>query len=448
MIDTASIRSVDRSRVGWWAYVVALALVAAFVVYSFVGTFVLGIFAYYAARPLYDRISRLIDSDGVAAAATVLGFVLPIVLLLTYAGVHVVTSLQSAFGGAPGPIGGLLSQYVGVKSLPQEQWAALSQVVNSPLQALRQHQQALGTIATQGANVLGTVANGLLHLTLALAMAFYLLRDDDSISSWFHSNVASEGSATAGYLTAVDSDLESLYFGNLLFVAVMSVIAAVVYFGTNMLAPQGLSIPIPLVLAVLTGVSSLIPLVVGKVVYVPLTVYLAASAMGSSGNHLFFVGAFLVVCVFVLDLLPQGFVQPYVTGRKLHPGLLLFAYILGPVVWGWYGFFLLPLVVVLVVEVVRLTFTDLVHGDTLTPDVEAAESLGTTDPGASGDGSSSGASTDGGHDGPTGDGADADSVPDIGGDGGDDAESAPDVGGRTSSEPDVGEAGHEDDDRT
>ncbi|WP_175501352.1 AI-2E family transporter [Halogeometricum limi] len=378
----------------WWIYVLSLAVVAGFVVYSFVGTFVLGIFAYYAARPLCDRLSRRIDSDGIAATVTVLGFVLPIVLLLAYAGFHTATSVQSMLGSLPGPLQALLQRFTGVQSIPSAQLATVSNLLDNPGSSLAMDRQAVVSMLQQGAAVLGALANGLLHLVLALSMAFYFLRDDDRIAAWFHENVARRESATGTYAAAVDSDLESLYFGNFLFVVVMSVIAAVVYLGTNLLAPANLAVPMPLVLAVLTGVSSLVPLVVGKLVYVPVTLYLAISAMrASGGNHLAFVGGFLVVCVVFLDLLPQGLIQPYVTGRKLHPGLLLFAYILGPIVWGWYGFFLLPLVVVLVVEVIRVIFTDLVHENPLTPTVDAAEDLGSSDPEPSGgDAGSSGSS--------------------------------------------------------
>jgi predicted PurR-regulated permease PerM len=405
MWSLSSSSSVERSRLGWWAYVLGLGLVLAFVVYSFVGTFVLGVFAYYAARPLYDRISRVTDSDGITAAATMLGFVLPVLALLVYAGVHTATSLQATLGSVPPPVQSLVTRFTGVQSMPQAQWETLSTLVTNPPQSLSLNQQSITSLVGRAASVLGTVLNGLLHLTLALAMGFYLLRDDDSIAAWFHSNVAERDSPTGQYAAAVDDDLESLYFGNVLFVATMAVIAAAVYLGTNAVAPAGLSIPMPLVLAVLSGVSSLIPLVVSKLVYVPITAYLAVSAVGTSTNHYLFVGGFFVVCLVVLDLLPQGVIQPYVTGRQLHPGLLLFAYILGPVVWGWYGFFLLPLVVVLVIEVVRVTFTDLVHGDSLTPKVESAASLGSTEPEVAGDG---GSDNDGGDD--------ADAAADVAGD--------------------------------
>jgi predicted PurR-regulated permease PerM len=64
--------STDRSRLGWWVFVLALAVIAGFVAYSFVGMAVLGVFGYYATRPIYRRLERRIEADGIAAGATVL----------------------------------------------------------------------------------------------------------------------------------------------------------------------------------------------------------------------------------------------------------------------------------------------------------------------------------------------------------------------------------------
>ncbi|MUV57452.1 AI-2E family transporter [Halogeometricum sp. CBA1124] len=403
MWSLSSSSSVERSRLGWWAYVLGLGLVLAFVVYSFVGTFVLGVFAYYAARPLYDRISRVTDSDGITAAATMLGFVLPVLALLVYAGVHTATSLQATLGSVPPPVQSLVTRFTGVQSMPQAQWETLSTLVTNPPQSLSLNQQSITSLVGRAASVLGTVLNGLLHLTLALAMGFYLLRDDDSIAAWFHSNVAERDSPTGQYAAAVDDDLESLYFGNVLFVATMAVIAAAVYLGTNAVAPSGLSVPMPLVLAVLSGGVEPHP---PRREQTRLRPHHGVPRRQRRGN----VAEPLPVRRRVLRRLsrrlgppPAGVIQPYVTGRQLHPGLLLFAYILGPVVWGWYGFFLLPLVVVLVIEVVRVTFTDLVHGDSLTPKVESAASLGSSEPEVAGDGGSDG-------------GDDADAASDVAGD--------------------------------
>lgn len=57
--------------------------------------------------------------------------------------------------------------------------------------------------------------------------------------------------------------------------------------------------------------------------------------------------------------------------------VLLFGYILGPILFGWYGFFLLPIVFVLMLEAIRIVLPELVHGEALTPDVSLGEGVGT-----------------------------------------------------------------------
>jgi len=124
---------------------------------------------------------------------------------------------------------------------------------------------------------------------------------------------------------------------------------------------------------VLTGVASLVPIVVGKVVSLPVVGYPAFSAVGAGGRGLPSVGAALVVYFLVLDILPQTFLQPYVTGHHLNTLVLLFAYVLGPIFFGWYGFFLVPIVFVLSIEAVRIVFPELLHGESVDPAADVAQ---------------------------------------------------------------------------
>lgn len=90
MVDIES-RPIDaRARIGWWLFVFLLAGVAAYLTYSFVGLLVLGVFVYYATRPIYQRIARRIDSDSIAAGLTVLLVLVPIIFLILYAGFQIV----------------------------------------------------------------------------------------------------------------------------------------------------------------------------------------------------------------------------------------------------------------------------------------------------------------------------------------------------------------------
>jgi predicted PurR-regulated permease PerM len=375
--DDLSRRGIDlssnRSRVGWWVFVGGLGLLAAYLIYSFVGMAVLGVFGYYATRPIYRRVARVIDADGIAAGATVLLIVVPLLALVFYTGFHIVQQLQQALGSS---VPALLATYIDLGSLPAEQRRMVTSLLQNPSQLVSNPQQVFGTALSLGSRVLGAVAGGIVLLGLALALSFFLLRSDDRLSAGLIELFGGRDTTAYAYAVAVDEDLESVFFGNLQFVAVMSVIAAVAYEATNLLAPQGLQMPIVLVLAVLTGFASLIPLVVGKIIYLPVVAYLAAQAIRTGGGALLFVAGVLVVYFLVLDILPQTFIQPYVTGKQLDMLVLMFGYVLGPILWGWYGFFLLPVVFIVMLEAIRIVLPQLIHGETLTGDIALGEDIG------------------------------------------------------------------------
>jgi predicted PurR-regulated permease PerM len=220
----------------------------------------------------------------------------------------------------------------------------------------------------RGLGLLGNGANALFHLTLALAFAFFLLRDGTRLAAWFRGSITDEEGVTTAYLSAVDRDLQTVYFGNVLTVIGVGATALVIYHGFNVVSPAALSIPFPTLLALLTGLATFVPLVVGKIVYLPVTGLLAYQATQSADGQLVWAGAFLVVALLALDLVPQTFVRPYISGQSLHAGLVLFAYVLGAALFGWYGLFLGPLLAVLVVQAANVVLPELLHGERLSRD--------------------------------------------------------------------------------
>jgi predicted PurR-regulated permease PerM len=152
-------------------------------------------------------------------------------------------------------------------------------------------------------------------------------------------------------------------------------LGVVLYNGLDVLAPDAIGVPVPTLLALLTGLATLVPLVVGKIVYVPVGLYLGYSAATGPGP-LWFPAVFFVVCFLFLDLLPVAFLRPYIAGRSVHGGLMIFAYIGGTMLFGWYGLFLGPLLVVVAVQLARIVLPPLVHGEPVTGQVRTAESLG------------------------------------------------------------------------
>jgi predicted PurR-regulated permease PerM len=225
----------------------------------------------------------------------------------------------------------------------------------------------------------GVLTTALVHLTLALAFAFFCYRDDERLESWFRREVGGPDTAAYAYLRAVDRDLETVYFGNLLTVLFVTGLAVVVYNAFSVFGP--LSIPAPTLLALLTGLATFVPLVVGKLVYLPATAYLGLRAVETDVS-LAVPLAFLVVCFLFLDLVPQSVVRPYVSGRTLHTGLILFSYVLGTALFGWYGLFYGPLLAVVVVQFANVVLPDLLRDRPVGPDPSAVLSIGSDPPDA------------------------------------------------------------------
>jgi predicted PurR-regulated permease PerM len=353
--------SIGRSRAAWWGFVAVLGVLVGWFVVSFIGTFIFGVFVYYGIRPLHDRLRARVARRGVTASMAILFVVLPVLIVLGYAG----TVAIREFAAIAGPnvtsavLSRLFSDPADVGAIPRSPMAFLGRVENF---------SQLRGFVVQGLDTLGAIGNAGLHLTLSLSFAFFLLRDGPHLSAWFREDIAGTGSVSEAYLRAVDADLEKVYFGNVLTVLLVGATAVGIYHGFNLLAPSGLRIPFPTLLALLTGLATFVPLVVGKLVYLPVSAYLGWRALqsGAGTGEFVFVGGFAVVAFLVLDLVPQTFVRPYLSGRSLHPGLVLFAYILGAALFGWYGLFVGPFIAVLVVQVANVILPELLHGDRLT----------------------------------------------------------------------------------
>ncbi|MFB6221337.1 MAG: AI-2E family transporter [Halolamina sp.] len=352
-------QKLERQRVAWWLTGLTLLAVVAVFTTAFLGTFVLGLFVYYGARPMHRRLETATGHRGLAATLTLLAIVLPVLLLLTYVGLVAMREL-AAFAGP-----GVLQQLGSGVALP----GSVAEAVRDPVGYFSKLERLdwLRDQVRTGLEQVGVVTGLLVHLALALSMSFFLLRDGGRIERWFRRELAGDGSVPHAYLAAVDADLETVYFGNVITVLVVTVLSVVVYNGYNLVAPQAVTLPFPTLLALLTGVATFIPLVVGKIIYLPATGYLVWRALESDAGLLWAPVAFLAGAFFVLDLLPQAVLRPLISGRSLHTGLVLFSYVLGAAYFGWYGLFLGPLLLVLVVQFLNIVLPELAHGEQLTP---------------------------------------------------------------------------------
>ena len=146
-----------------------------------------------------------------------------------------------------------------------------------------------------------------------------------------------------------------------------------------MIAPAAVEVPYPALAGALTGIASLIPVIGMKIVYIPLAGITAMEPILSEElSLLVYVAGFLAVAAVVVDTIPDIVLRPYFSGKTTHVGLLMLAYIFGPVVFGFHGLFLGPIILVLALTFAytalpRLLGADPDHepdfeGPTLAPD--------------------------------------------------------------------------------
>ena len=340
------------SEYGWLAFGLLLFALVGYVVASFVGVFVFGLFLYYATRPVYRRIVVRTGHPSVAAAIALVVLALPAILVVGYAIAIAVREIQE-LRAIPG---------VNLEAYPE--LGRLLEELDDPGALLDQLGEELltGDVPVRLLEWLTSIADTALVLAVALiqlfvmvVLSFYLLRDDRKLIAWVLETFDDEEGTLRAYLLAVDYDLRSIFFGNILNAFITGAIAAIIFSGLNAFAPAGVAIPAAALLGLIAGVASLIPVVGMKLVYVPVAVYLGLRATILVGTEtLWFVGLFLVVSFVFVDSIPDLILRPYVSGRSLHVGAVMLAYTLGPLLFGWYGLFLLPILLVLVVQFARI----------------------------------------------------------------------------------------------
>ncbi|WP_318569318.1 AI-2E family transporter [Salinigranum marinum] len=360
-----SLPDIERSRLGWWLLGLALAGALVFVLHAFVGTFVFGLFLYYSTRPIYRRLRRRIGPPSLAAAVSLFALALPALLLVLYALLIVVRQAvrytnSGAFDLSRYPVD---QDLLVVVTDPQR---LLDLDLGSYLSA-----ETVGQFSRSLTSAVDTVAFvgiGAVHLFVMIALAFYLLRDDRRLGDWVVSTFGDERGIVLAYGTAVDHDLSTIFFGNILNAVLTGTIGVIAYTVLNVFAPvPETSIPAAGLVGLLAGVASIIPVVGMKLVYVPVALYMAVVTFFVDPQLLWFVLAFAVVSLVVVDTIPDLVLRPYVSGRSLHVGSVMIAYTFGPLLFGWYGIFLMPMLLVLVFHFARLVLPELVQGSEIKP---------------------------------------------------------------------------------
>lgn len=356
----------------WTVFGLLLGAFFAAFIYRFIGTFVFGIFFYYVSRPVYRRLQTYIPYRGITAGISLIVVTFPLFVLLSWISIAALREYR------------ILDEQLNVAAQLEPflgPFIDLSAATDGNLSSITGSLDTLETILDVLLQYVSIFGIGATHLILMIVIAFYLLRDDHRLGNWIRS-FDNDSDYLSRYMTAIDKDLHHIFFGNILNALFAGVISSLLYIGLNSIAPPTLSIPYPVLVGSIVGVASLIPIVGMKVAYFPIAAYLYAVTFLPSSEPLYwFPTTFLITSFIFVDGIPDLLLRPYVSGKNTHIGMLMGAYILGPFMFGWYGIFLAPMLLVFVVQYSRIILPELLENKELKPDASPTKQLILTDPG-------------------------------------------------------------------
>lgn len=323
---------------------VILASVILYIGYRFIAPLTVAFFLYYSTRKFHRGLARFRIPVRIRAAMTLSLLGIPLVVLLAYTLLLMIIEIRQFIEDNPfvweaaedfGPL-------ADIDEMPELTIDGLIGAYQSG-----DFDPFVEFLFEHGAAITDLIAASLLNLLIIAVVTYYLLTEGHKARSWLE---AFDDEAIAkGYFEAADKELEEVLFGNLLNVIAIAIIAIVAYMGYNAVAPTAAEVPYPALAGALTGIASLIPVVGMKIVYVPLAGAAALPIILDGGDPLMlaYIGVFLAVAVVIVDTIPDLLLRPYLSGEQTHVGLLLLAYIFGPIVFGFYGLFLAPIILVL-----------------------------------------------------------------------------------------------------
>jgi len=351
----------------WLIFGVAIVVLLLWIMRPFLDVFIYAIFLYYITRPIKRWLSKYIRNEGLQVTVSLLLLALPIVFIIAYT---LLVGLGQLMGVAQshgltgmipsGPLANMTTAFSGLQqnvSSGDFDWNTIAQ--QGWFKTLSGYSGSLPTVQAILIATGGTIADILFKLFIIFFIAFTLLKDDHRLKEWVEKTfpylVEEHHRLFARYMKGVDTDLQKIFFSNLLSIVFFAIIAVISYHVLNIFAPPSLQIPSPILLGILTGVAALIPIIGMWLIVGPLTIYLIVNALLAGAffaNIGYFIFMFLFIFV-VVTTIPGFVVGPYLARGNVNTGLLMFAYIIGPLVFGITGIFIGAIVLVLLTNYFR-----------------------------------------------------------------------------------------------
>jgi predicted PurR-regulated permease PerM len=342
--------------------ILALLLIVAYAVVAFIAPVVFAVFLYYAVRPIFSFLDRFGLPRSLRAVLSLVLFGVPFLVLLTYTVAVIAAELESFLQSR-----GLLES-ARVRIVEELNVAELDTAELETLLFETESLPSVDVLLDVTVTATSAVGSTFFQGVIIVAAVYYMLVDGPPFVDWFLDTFDDDG-VLRRYVVEVDSELSETMFGNIATIFVTGIMAILTFYGFNLLVPSTIEVPYPALVGSLVGVATLIPVVGIKLVYVPIVFGLGARAwVAGTPDLLLPVGVLLVVSAVFLDFIPDIFARAQFSGDRTHNGLLILTYLMGPALFGFYGLFLAPIVLIATAEAIQILLPYVVSGTSARPE--------------------------------------------------------------------------------
>ena len=325
----------DEFRLLFKLFVALVTLSLIYTVFPYLDVLALSCALAYMSKPVYDKLKPKLGSS-LSSMICLLFIIVPMAIIGFIILYQILGLLQSL------NLNQLDVQNLNLISLINYKLNYLSNILgyNIPIQLEEEKlSQYISLILSYLEPHISTAVSGLLilpeimiKLIMGVFITYYFLKDGHHIKNIILDNIPKKYHLTTQlYLKYLNESYQNLFTGTALTSVAIGIISFIGYFIFG--------VPNALLLAVLTGIFALLPIIGGWAVYIPISIYYLII-----GDIYTAIGIFIFGWVF-LSIAPDFVIRPAIVQKEsdVHPVVVLLAFLVAPLTLGIAGFAIGPI---------------------------------------------------------------------------------------------------------
>lgn len=313
-----------------------LVLGSLFVLYPFLDAIILAIVVSYLLRFGHERLNSRLDNDLLSSAIVISGVIIGLFAFL-YFFINNFFEILAQFNQFTGSLRQGILSAVEFLNLSEQFQANVESFINRVSD--RATSQLVSTFAS--------IPTLLIDVGIFLVTTLFLYKDRNKLEEQVRAIIDNVPEPERGIVKSLLRSVDEIFKGVFMTQFIVALILAVVTgVGLYLIAAITSSIPFILLWSILIGVAALLPLFAAFMIYGPIGIYYFLVGDPLKGALI------LIFGTIVINVMAEVFLRPYIGSKQMdeHPLVIFLGFLTGPLVLGFKGLIIGPLLLILTKE--------------------------------------------------------------------------------------------------